>query len=228
MFAQTLILAGLVLGAPNETSGPKLEKGLEILWKGTFSEASIRPGVRAVRDYDVDVRLFTLDTGEHGADAILFTRVFLKPDRKTSEPPAGIVRLDLIRIDPNGRVSVLPSPADPENPSQKARPWPLVQLQGLPTHESGVFVEFPGKPLKTGLVWSRDEAGRPPVTWKVANVDLPRPAGRQHRRRTEDGRLLRGSHSPGRVAAERQTHGAAGKRLRVASRARDRAARPGD
>jgi len=171
MFAQTLVWAGLVLGAPPETSGPRLEKGLEVRWTGTFTEASFRPGVRAIRAYDVDTRLLVLDTGDHGADAVLFTRVFLKPDRKTTEPPAGIVRLDLVRIDPRGRVAVLPSPADPDNPTPKTRPWPPVQLQGLPTHEAGMFVEHPDKPFKVGLDWSRDETGRPPITWKVTDID---------------------------------------------------------
>jgi peroxiredoxin len=81
------------------------------------------------------------------------------------------VRLDMVRIDPRGRVSNLPSPADPDNPSKKARPWPLIQLQGLPSHEAGMLFEQPDKPLKPGLVWSRDETGRPPVSWKVADVE---------------------------------------------------------
>jgi len=171
MFPQMLLFTGLLFGAPPDSTGPRLEKGLEVRWTGTFSEASFRPGVRAIRNYDVDTRLFVLDTGDYGADAILFTRVFLKPDHKTSDPPAGIVRLDMVRIDPKGHVAVLPSPADPDNPSLKARPWPTVQLQGLPTHEAGMFVEYPDKPLKIGLAWSRDETGRPPTTWKVADAD---------------------------------------------------------
>jgi hypothetical protein len=174
MFAQTLLIAGLVLGAPPESSGPRLEKGLEIRWAGTFSEANIRPGVRAVRNYDVDTRLFVLDTGDFGADAVLFTRVFQKAERKNTEPAAGVVRLDMVRIDPRGRVSILPSPADPDNPSPKARPWPLVQLQALPTHEAGLFVEHPDKPLKIGLTWGREETGRPAVNWKVADADSVR------------------------------------------------------
>ncbi|HKB02307.1 MAG TPA: hypothetical protein VKD90_08810 [Gemmataceae bacterium] len=174
MFAQTLVAAGLLLGAPPEAGGPKLEKGLEVRWAGTFTEASFRPGVSAVRHYDVDTSLFVLDTGEHGADAVLFTRVFLKADRKAAGPPAGVVRLELVRIDPRGRLSVLPSPADPDNPAPKARPWPLVQLQGLPAHEAGMFVEHPDKPLKPGLVWVREEPGRPPVTWKLADVETYR------------------------------------------------------
>src|SRR5262245_63350396 len=99
MFTQSLLFAGLVLAAPPAAgAGPKLEKGLEVRWAGTFTEASFRPGVRAIRTYDVDTRLFVLDTGDYGAEAVLFTRVFLKPDGKTTEPPAGIVRLAQVRI----------------------------------------------------------------------------------------------------------------------------------
>ena len=77
MFAQSLVFAGLVLAAPPAAgTGPKLEKGLEVRWTGTFTEATFRPGVRAVRTYDVDTRLFVLDTGDYGAEAILFTRGF--------------------------------------------------------------------------------------------------------------------------------------------------------
>lgn len=172
MFAPSMVAAALLLAAPpGEPSGPRFEKGLELRWTGTFTEASFRPGVRALRTYDVDTRLFVLDTGDHGADAILFTRVFLQPDRRTAEPPAGIVRLEYVRIDPKGKVKVLPSPADPDNPDPKARPWPAVQLQGLPSHEAGLFFEFPDKPLKPGLTWAREDAGRPIVTWKVADAD---------------------------------------------------------
>src|SRR4029453_11705670 len=89
--------------------------------------------------------------------------------RKATEPPAGIVRLELVRVDPKGKVLVLPSPADPDNPVPRARPWPPVQLTGLPAHEAGLFFEFPDKPLKPGLTWAREDAGRPVVNWKVAD-----------------------------------------------------------
>jgi peroxiredoxin len=170
MFAQTLVITGFLIGAP-PPEGPRLEKGLEVRWTGTFSEASFRPGVRASRTYDVDTRLFVLDAGEDGAEAILFTRVFQKPDRKSSEPPTGVVRLDMVHINPRGLVQLLPSPADPDNPEPKRRPWPLVQLQGLPTQEAGMFFEFPDKPLKTGSTWAREESGRPSVAWKSPDVD---------------------------------------------------------
>jgi hypothetical protein len=170
MFAQTLVVGLLLAAPPAPAAGPRLEKGLEVLWSGTFTEASFRPGVRAIRTYDVDTRLFVLDTGDYGAEAILFTRVYLKPDRKAAEPPAGVVRLELVRIDPTGKVLVLPSPADPDNPAPKARPWPAVQLSGLPTHEAGLFFEHPDKPLKPGLTASG--ASRP-SRWSPSR----RPAG---------------------------------------------------
>ena len=170
MYSQTLLIAGFLLGAPPEPAGPRLEKGLEVRWVGTFTEASFRPGVRGIRSYDVDTRLFVLDTGDYGADAILFTRVFLKPDHKSAESSAGVVRLDMVQINPRGRMQLMPSPADPDNPDAKLQPWPLVELQGLPIHEAGLFFEFPDKPLDAGLRWSRQESGRPDISWKVADL----------------------------------------------------------
>jgi hypothetical protein len=172
MFAQTMIVGLLLATPPEGPAGPRFEKGLEVRWAGTFTEATFRPGVRAVRTYDVDSRLFVIDAGDYGAEAILFTRVFLKPDRKTADPPTGVVRLDLVRVDPKGKVQLLPSPADPDNPDPKARPYPPVQLQGLPSEEAGFFFEFPDKPLQPGLDWAREDAGRPIVNWKVANAEL--------------------------------------------------------
>lgn len=170
MFSQALVLTGLLVGQPPADAPPQLEKGLEVRWAGTFTEATFRPGVRALRTYDVDTRLFVLDADEAGATVVLFTRVFLRPERKTADPPAGVVRLDLAHVSPRGKVRVLPSPADPDNPDPKPKPWPAVQLQGLPTHEAGLFVELPDKPLKPGLSWSRDEPGRPATAWKGTDL----------------------------------------------------------
>ena len=170
MFTHTLLLAALGVGAPPEAPGPRLEKGLELRWTGTFTEASFRPGVRSLKTYDVEVCLLVLDTGDAGSDGAIATRVTLRPDRKPAELPAPVVRLELVRIDPRGRVQVLPSPLDTDNPSPKVRPWPSVALQGLPSHEAGMFAEFPDKPLKPGLVWSREETDRPVLSWKVADA----------------------------------------------------------
>jgi hypothetical protein len=170
MFTHTLLLAALGVGAPPEAPGPRLEKGLELRWAGTFTEAGFRPGVRSLKTYDVEVRLLVTETGDFGSDGAIATRVTLKPDRKPTELPAPVIRLELVRIDPHGRVQVLPSPLDTDNPSPKVRPWPSVDLQGLPSHEAGMFAEFPDKPLKPGVVWSREDQDRPVIGWKVADA----------------------------------------------------------
>ncbi len=172
MFAQSLFL-GLALAAPPPSDaplGPRLDKGLELRWAGTFTEASFRPGVRTLKNYEVETRLLVFESGDFGADGVLCTRVSLKPDRKPAEPTTPVVRLDLVRVDPHGKVQILPSPADVDNPTPKARPFPAVQLQALPMSESGLFVEFPDKPAKPGLVWSREDGGRPIVSWKIADT----------------------------------------------------------
>ena len=174
MFAQTLMFAGLLIAAPPDVAGPRLEKGLEVRWAGTFTEASFRPGVRNIRTYDVDTRLFVIDVGEGGADVALFTRVFQQPTKKSTELPAGVVRIELARVGTHGRLHVMPSPADPDNPEPKIRPWPIVQLQGLPSHEGGMFVEAPDGLTKVGQAWVIEEAGRPPIAWKVTDTESVR------------------------------------------------------
>lgn len=172
MHASTLFLMTLAVGAPPlELTGPRLEKGLEVRWTGQFTEASFVPGVRTVRAYDVETRLLVLGVDENGADVALFTRVNLKPTGKGVQERAGAVRMELARVDPKGRPMAVPSPADPDNPEPKARPWPVVPLQGLPYHEAGIFLDLPEGKARTGDSWTREEANRPPINWKVGDLE---------------------------------------------------------
>lgn len=174
MHTSAWFLTALVMSVPPENSGPTLEKGLEVRWTGTFSEATLRPGVRATRLYDVETRLFVYDVGEHGADAALFTRVYVKPDRPRPEPSPGVVRLELVQIGPKGQVRILPSPADSEHPDPRLQPWPAVPLQALPTHEAGMFLEFPKDPIRPGLTWTQKDGERPDIVWKVVGIETYR------------------------------------------------------
>ena len=152
MFAQTLLIAGLVLGAPPEPSGPRLEKGLEVRWAGTFTEANFRPGVRAVRNYDVDTRLFVLDTGDYGADAVLFTPRL--PEARTQEHRAARRRRSPRHgADRSAGPACRCCPRRPIRTTQDAKAAAVAarsNFKALPTHEAGMFVEHPDKPLKTG------------------------------------------------------------------------------
>lgn len=172
MYAQALLLTTMWIAAPPpELSGPKLEKGLEVRWTGQFTEASFIPGVRTVRAYDVETRMLVFSVDENAADVALFTRVFLKPTGKSSELPAGAVRMELARVDRKGHVLTVPSPADPDNPNPKTQPWPPVQLQGLPYYEAGMFLEIPDGKVTTNKTWNQEETNRPPIVWKVGDVD---------------------------------------------------------
>jgi hypothetical protein len=173
MSTTLLFLAGLTLGAPPELASPKLERGLEVRWVGTFTEATFRPGVRAIRKYDVETRLFVIDQTDKGADVALFTRVFQQPDRGSKDIPQGVVRLEMARVDKRGTVTLIASPADPENP-KPVRPWPMVQLQSLPVHEAGMFVELPEGAVSFGKSWAVGDGSRPARQWKTTDVESVR------------------------------------------------------
>jgi peroxiredoxin len=162
--------AGLILGAaPAETAVPKLEKGLEVRWTGQLNEASFRPGMRNIRDYEVDTRMFVLDADDFGSDLVLMTRITPKTTEKRHATP--IVRIEMGRVDRKGKMVLMPSPEDEDNPSPKAKPWPSFQLQGLPMYETGMFMAGTEIKLLRGSIWKSDEAGRPQATWKVADTE---------------------------------------------------------
>lgn len=173
MYAQTFLILSLLAGAPPiELTGPRLEKGLEVRWKGQFTEASFVPGVRTVRAYDVDTLMLVVGVDENGSDVALFTRIFLKPNAgERAVARSGAVRMELARVDKNGLALSVPSPADPDNPSPKAKPWASVQLQGLPYHEVGMFVDIPTGKATVGSSWILEENKRPAINWKASDFE---------------------------------------------------------
>jgi hypothetical protein len=108
------MLTGLLIGATPSAPADgaavvKLDKGAEITWRGSFSEAIIRPNVRAFRAYEVETRAFVLDVSEQSADVAIFTLIKLKPDVKTVPEPPPVARLELLRIDSRGHSQLLPA-----------------------------------------------------------------------------------------------------------------------
>jgi peroxiredoxin len=69
------------------------------------------------------------------------------------------VRLEVARIDPQGKVS-FPSGATP-----------AVPLEGPPTLEWGAFVESPRARVRQDQSWEVAEEGRPPRTWQVVGAE---------------------------------------------------------
>ncbi|MEZ6138948.1 MAG: hypothetical protein R3B84_00110 [Zavarzinella sp.] len=165
-----IMLTSLVLGAtPPEITKPVLEKGLEIRWVGTFTEAGLLPSVRTVRKYQVDTRVFVINVDEQGATVAIMNRIEMEADR-SQRPGASVVRLDLGHISPKGVLSRIPSPADPDAKEQEKAPWPSVPLDGLPIYEGGMFFPLPVDVVKFASAWETKEPGRPTKKWRVTDL----------------------------------------------------------
>lgn len=171
------MLAGLLMGAPpsppaDAAPAPRFEKGQEIIWRGTFSEAILRTNVRAFRAYEVETRLFVLDVCDAGADLALFTSIKLKPDVKTIPEPTPIVRLELVRVDGTGNFSQLTASSLKEPPeNRKGQPLPLELLEGLPTLETRMIVAFPAAKVRLGQTWTIPKEKRPAVVYRLDGYD---------------------------------------------------------
>lgn len=171
------MLAGLLIGAPpspatDAAPAPKLEKGLEITWRGTFSEAILRSNVKAFRSYETEARVFVWDVSAKGADIAIFTSIKLKPELKADPVPPVIVRLELARVDPHGKLYHLPAEAFLQLPDQrKPGPMPLMLMEGLPTLETSLFVEFPTDTMKSKQAWDVAEDKRPARSFRIEGLD---------------------------------------------------------
>jgi len=180
MSIQAWMLTSLLMGAPpaapiDAAPAVRLEKGLETNWRGHFSEAILRPNVRAFRTYDVETWAFTVDVMEASADVALLTSITLRPDLKALPRPASIVRLELCRVDPTGKMLLLPldSLSLPPN-RRKPVALPLMAMGGLPTFETSLFIGLPTGNLRLGQTWSVPEEHRPALVYRIDGVDSVR------------------------------------------------------
>ena len=176
------MLTGFLIGAPPSAPADaapvvKLDKGLELTWRGSFSEAILRPNVRAFRAYEVETRAFVLDVTDKGADLALFTSIKLKPDVKTTPEAPPIVRLELLRIDARGNPTLLPPDSLMQLPERR-KPSPLnaMALEGLPTLNAALFVSLPQGKLQSGQTWETAEEQRPALKFRLDGIESLRGA----------------------------------------------------
>lgn len=180
-----LLLSYIALAAPPEgpaVGSPRLARGDELVYLGEIAEAGTRVDNPFRKRYELEVRVFVLDTRTGSADCAVLTSVRPLTDPAVAPaahavtgvdparrqlPPA--VTLELIRVDDRGRASVLAPPAGPPpiplGPSTATKPPPLTPLDTVPTVELGMFVPLPAKPATIGATWATPEPGRPPVVW---------------------------------------------------------------
>lgn len=166
----TLCLISCALAPAQPASGsdwlltPRLSRGQELVYRGTFTEESAGGGIRASRTYRLDSRIFVLDASPDGADLALYTTLRQQAPRDERGAPAvttepGSVRLELARVNAQGRVT------------SGTGTSLLVPLSGPATAECGALVEVPRGRVRPDDAWETGEEGRPPRSWTVAGTE---------------------------------------------------------
>jgi peroxiredoxin len=161
-----LLTCALIPAQPADRSDwlltPRLSRGQELVYSGTFTEEILGAGVQFNRSYRLDSSVFILETGGRGASVAFLTVLELR-NQPTARGPAGpppcSVRLEVAQVNPQGRVE------------GNGAATLLVPLEGPPTAECGAFVEVPASRVGRDHYWEVTEAGRPPRTWRVLGME---------------------------------------------------------
>lgn len=162
---------------------PRFTVGDEMVYAGEVAEESSRPDLVNRRKFGLEVRVFVLAASEKFTDLAVMTLLQPKEDpniapaaaavtgidpAKNRTPPA--VRLELVRVDANGRAVLLaPDPRPPialtATTATKALP-PLV-LDSPAALELGFLVPLPEKRPTLKDAWKVSEKDRPDLAWSV-------------------------------------------------------------
>jgi peroxiredoxin len=139
---------------------PKLRRNQEIVYRGTFQEASHSGAAQLQRDYRILTRLFVLDTPAKGT--VVASLTSLKPVAPPGSPggdPWTMYRLERAFVDLQGAV----------RPGSGST---AVPLEGPPAAEWGMLVPVPGTRGRRGDSWEVAEPGRPVRTWRIAGTEV--------------------------------------------------------
>lgn len=136
---------------------PRLVRGQELFYRGSFTEEALGSRVQFQRSYRVESRFFVLDTPTRGIDLAAMTVLHNRPTRGSrADTTFSSVRLERVIVDLQGK-AVLAT----------GQPL-LVPLDSAPTIETGAFVEIPSSKSKLNQGWESGEEGRPNLVWRIA------------------------------------------------------------
>ncbi len=161
-----LLTCSLAVGQPGGAAEwplvPRLGRGQELVYTGTFVEETQGKSVQFSRTYLLETRLFVLDTASTATEAALFTVLRERgarpgPGGKPAEPNS--VRLEVIRFGPRGQLLA----------GKEATL--AVPAEGPATIECGALVEVPGMQVKAGRKWDVPEVDRPACHWQVVGAE---------------------------------------------------------
>jgi peroxiredoxin len=140
---------------------PRLTRGLELYYRGSYTEEAAGTGVQFLRSYRLENRIFVIDSTPQEAEIACLT-IWKQRNAAANpaEPETSSVRLELGRVDRQGRI--IP---------RAGVSW-LAPLDGPPSLECGALVEVPPRRLGRDDSWTITEENRPSRTWHVAGSDL--------------------------------------------------------
>jgi peroxiredoxin len=143
-------------------SSPRLSRGQELVYRGSFAQEALGKGVQFSRSYRLENRVLVLDTSSRGLEVAFYTVLKLRVPQgdRAKEPPPNSVRLEVARVSSQGRLS-----ADPGVVL-------TVPLDGPTTEECGMFVEMPRGRLTLNQTWEVTEDNRPARVWKVRDTEI--------------------------------------------------------
>lgn len=157
MFATICMLTALLPGQSSDRSEallvPRLNRGQELFYRGTYTEEALGRGVQYTRAYRLEGRVFVLESPARGFDV-----TFLTVLKHAADPSS--VRLELAHVTSQGRVV-------PEGDVSLQLP-----LDGPPTLECGAFVEGPRGRVNQGQTWEVTDPGRPALTWRLVGSEV--------------------------------------------------------
>lgn len=159
----TLLLLSLTCALGQVDGGewsltPKLYPGEEIVYSGTCTEESLDPSVRFKNLFQFENRFFVLAGDVRGYDVALITSLSAQEPFGERRFKSVSVKLDLARVDPQGRVKT----AGNVN----------VPIGTPPFLEIGNFVEVPLNRVGKSSAWEAPEEGRPPRSWLVLGSEI--------------------------------------------------------
>jgi peroxiredoxin len=138
---------------------PRLSRGQELVYEGTFKEEIIGRNTRFNRSYRLETTVFILDTPPGGYNAALVTVLEMRAlSQRVQVVTPCSVRLELARVNLQGQVSGAETDTL------------LVPLDGPPTIECGAFVPAPRNRVGRDP-WEVAEPGRPPRFWQVVGTE---------------------------------------------------------
>ncbi|NBO90748.1 MAG: TlpA family protein disulfide reductase [Planctomycetia bacterium] len=134
------------------TLAPRFERGVELVYRGSFAEQAAGDKVRFQRVFRFETRFLVLEASASGYELAGMT---LLQDKASPRSP-GAVRMEKFALSPNGRI----------------KPTIGVPVEGPPSLEVGMFVELPSGKLSVHQGWETRETGEPSRAWTIAGSEM--------------------------------------------------------